>query len=99
MADILIRGMEIPTQDALLHIHADGRAVLYPFCVLDKVTECEAIELPPHGDLIDRDAVLSEDILQYVDTLRKAFGESYVDVLSVFKNAPVVIPADKEAGE
>ena len=87
MPDILIRGMEMPTQDALLHIHADGRAVFYPFCVLDEVTEYEAIELPPHGDLIDRDALY--DSVRLICTLPTDIPISNVIL------APVVIPAEE----
>ena len=101
VADFLIR-MDMPKSCGFCPVcqasYTDG-----DYCALkdNRYTEyqkrpdnCPLVELPTHGDLIDRDAALSEDILQYVDTLQKAFGESYVDVLDVFRNAPVVIPAE-----
>ena len=87
MPDILIRGMEMPTQDALLHIHADGRAVFYPFCVLDEVTEYEAIELPPHGRLID------------ADKFAEAKSVNNSAVIMDLAEAPTIVPASKEESE
>lgn len=56
MADILIRGMEMPTDCGKCFVGdrticADG---------------CPLVELPPHGDLIDRDA-LPQDRVEWED--------------------------------
>lgn len=99
MPDLLIRGMQMPTQDTLLHIHADGRAVFYPFCVLDKVTEYEAVELPPHGDLIDK-----EKLYDLVKQRGRNWAGEFCDFEchitgNDIQNAPVIIPASKEDAE
>ena len=69
MADILIRGMEMPTGCASCDFaiyHADSA---YHYCFwLKKVfikpdarlKDCPLNELPPHGDLIDRDALMAD---------------------------------------
>lgn len=54
---IYIKGMEMPKNcDALLHIHKDGKAVLYPFDGENQPTEYQALSVPKHGRLIDADA-------------------------------------------
>ena len=87
---VLIKGMEMPTNcDALLHIHSDGRAVLYPFGASGEVTEYQAIPVPPHGRLIDADALLKgceRTGNEYV-TREWAFSQSAIE------NAPTIIPA------
>ena len=58
MADILIRGMSMPPKgeyDCTIRVWSDGTAMLYGNT--DLIGGGELIELPPHGDLIDRDAL------------------------------------------
>ena len=65
MPDILIRGIKIPTsgQCLKLMIHCNGQVVIDRGTYWD---EAEAIELPEHGELIDRDA-LPEGRLEWED--------------------------------
>lgn len=61
MSDILIRGMEMPTgnDELRLIIHSNGQVII------DKKTyweEAEAVPVPEHGDLIDRDVLLDEQV-------------------------------------
>ena len=87
MPDILIRGVQFPTMKQAyktLIVSYDGKVYegVHPQPTAKKEEPiAEAIELPPHGDLIDRDAV---------DT-------SYSDpeVVETLFDAPVVIPAEE----
>ena len=59
MSDIIIKGMEMPTAEEKCKFcqPAPFRA---PFCVINGVChgvdDCPLVPVPPHGDLIDRDA-------------------------------------------
>ena len=86
MADILIRGIELPTAEEearLILITRTGRAI-------DML--CEEYEaIPDHGRLIDADAIRTD-----IDAQRP--GRCYEDAwaLTVIDNAPTIIPANKE---
>ena len=60
MSDVLIRGMKMPTSEEKCKFFqpAPFRA---PFCVINGVCNgidaCPLIEVPPHGRLIDADAM------------------------------------------
>lgn len=56
------------------------------------------VELPPHGDLIDRDAILQAERTKPIAKMMM-FGGSYVFDESAIYDAPVIIPADKEDTE
>ena len=62
MADILIKGMELP-KDKMEYLHLiiqDGKvhtAISCGHLTTDELNVATAIELPPHGDLIDRDKI------------------------------------------
>ena len=88
---VLIKGMEMPKScDALLHIHSDGRAVLYPFDGENEPHEYTAVPVPPHYDLIDHNAlkiaVMDCDAETRIDFLKNA--------MDCINKAPVVIPSD-----
>ena len=53
---ILIKGMEMPTGERPVHIeiHRDGTVLQWKFGESDEIIGT-AVEVPPHGDLIDRD--------------------------------------------
>ena len=62
----------------------------------------QAIPVPPHGRLIDADALCMKLKMMYT----KAFGEgntayhaAYRSLERVVSHEPTIIPADKEAGE
>ena len=50
--------------------------------------DCPLVELPPHGDLIDRDAV----------PLPAPIEDEYKYVHEIIKEAPVVVPAERREG-
>ena len=90
MADILIRGMEMPPTGNYFMMVENEPGIEPNVTVwkrqqngeLKHFSFCPLVELPEHGDLIDRDA-LPQDRVEWEDVV----------------NAPVVIPANKEAGE
>ena len=81
MADILIRGMEMPKKGNPLTvlIYPDGTATW-------KDREYKAIPVPPHGRLIDADALMNNiGDVPYKGTVRR-----------VLMSAPTIIEADLE---
>ena len=104
MPDILIRGMEMPENEPLrLVLNPNGQLFVDHGVTF---TEYEAVELPEHGDLIDRDEyVKSEcnscdgscecvecDCLNCEQSCR-------CDVIIDAMNAPVIVPSNKEKSE
>lgn len=70
--DILIKNMEMPVdcrycrfyrkqKDGINYCHAQRRAISGGIEVLDKIRKnCPLVALPEHGDLIDRDELLTD---------------------------------------
>lgn len=103
MADILIRGMEMPKGCAECKLNSDTICVLINGCIYDESNgsnrrpDCPLHELPEHGDLIDRDAFRAENEY-YLN--REFINPKYEDTLEdLLKDAPVVIPSNKEETE
>ena len=99
MSDILIKSMEMPTEDGRLciDIYPDGKVCI----ALD--LECKqvatAVPVPPHGRLIDADALCMKLKMMYA----KAFGEgntayhaAYRSLERVVSHEPTIIPAEEE---
>ena len=95
MADILIRGMEMPTGEPLrIVLNPNGQLFVDHGVTF---TEYEAIELPEHGDLIDRDAFREEN--EYY-LHREFINPKYEDTLDdLLKDAPIIVPSNKEETE
>lgn len=105
LTDILIRGMKMPEQGAKAviihsngHVYADTSDPLF----LHKIAD--VIELPEHGDLIDRGslkevwekelpALLGE---QYETADMGEIHKSYIEELGF---RPVIVPSNKEAAD
>ena len=97
MADILIRGMEMPRERDHLTITINADGTVQPLVDMYCPIIAHAIELPEHGDLIDRDAFRAENEY-YLN--REFINPKYEDTLDdLLKDAPVVIPANKEDAE
>lgn len=84
---LLIKGMKMPTEGRLMTIYKlQGKFYVSQNCEL-----CPLIELPDHGDLIERDA-LKDDM----DDKRDC--ETWIGIEECLKcadAAPVVIPAER----
>ena len=85
---VYIKGMEMPKQGMVVNIYADGRVANH-FDEFRK-TIGKAAPVPPHGRLIDADAIRAD-----IDEKRP--GRSYEDAwaLTVLDNAPTIIPAEE----
>lgn len=86
---VYIKGMEMPTKGyRLILVHADGT-------VQTTDGETTAISVPPHGDLIDRDA-LEQDAQKRLLICNKndnQFQRPY-EVIRAIALSPAVIPAE-----
>lgn len=98
MPDILIRGMELPTKGyKTIILHSNGR-VYEPTSeelIVNKIAD--ATELPPHGDLIDRDEAIS--VLKNIGSrdYRREKGTicDAIKMISHDQYVPVIISAEK----
>lgn len=87
---VYIKGMEMPTKGyRLILVHADGT-------VQTTDGETTAVPIPPHGDLIYRDA-LEQDAqkrLLICDKNDNQFQRPY-EVIRAIALAPTIIPAEE----
>ena len=89
MAGIYIRGLEIPKVPTRFIIFSDGRVENED----DPAYRYAAIQVPNHGDLIER--------RQLFDAVYKAYGIEADDsdcnvLMGIVNDATAVIPADRE---
>lgn len=89
MPDILIRGLSMPkeTGDLLcINIHPNGNVTIN--LDLECKPVAKAVELPPHGDLIDRDKIRYTEL----------YGGVEVTAANRIDSLPVVVPAERREG-
>lgn len=87
---ILIKGMEMPKDGETIGVYIDGRGKVYEWlrdAIRDEHSIADAIPVPPHGRLIDADALLGD------------LPVEYPSIVYAIETAPTIIPADKESGE
>ena len=93
MSNILIRGMKLPIfehQSWDIRHGADGK-----WYIVDTNAETsdgewhEIVPIPPHGDLIDRDALMKGEGRYII-----SFGKEGIDVAEI-NRAPTIIPASE----
>jgi len=103
---VYIKGMEMPTQCAgckfwtLIHYRGtiadicrvDDRRV-YPYA-RDK--DCPLIAIPPHGDLIDRDALIKDGWLSLHKEVMRMGGYAIHELPLKNPSIPVIIEAEGE---
>ena len=100
---ILIQGVRMPPDDRMdlvLHIRHDGTVL--------NTTLGKAIELPPHGRLIDADAIMDgwmnlREATKYGNKTKEELEHSYstmmmYEIAGAIEDAPTIIPADGGAG-
>ena len=89
---VLIKGMEMPTScRACMYSRTDIRNV--DWCVLtekDLPCDCPLIEIPPHGRLIDADALLQEH-----ERIVDSWGLAHIVSAQAVRNAPTIIEAEE----
>ena len=59
----------------------------------DRSEWCPLVEVPPHGDLVDRDALMTEIIDSDLDHLQR---DDWKEVIQIVSDADVVIEAEGE---
>ena len=100
---ILIKGMEMPKDySVIVKIFPDGRVGTIPYVQwfkVDLIPGTQAVPVPPHGRLIDKDALLvdtDEGVIMREENgeMVEVFGEE--KILAHIAFAPTIIPADKE---
>ena len=106
---ILIKGMEMPKNCFECFFHgvfpATGMGINQLYCTLsgfnivklsDPQPDCPLIEIPPHGDLIDRDAIYKaiNDARKEDPLLADVYVDDYVIVSEWLASAPTIIPAE-----
>ena len=57
----------------------------------------QAIELPPHGDLIDRDALIKDGWLNLHKQVMRMGGYAIHELPLKNPSIPVIVPAEEEA--
>ena len=90
--DVLIKGMEMPLPGTfnIIYIYSDGQVHMPSWGKgMTPTNGVKAIPIPPHGRLIDADAVTLEDgPYEYDDWCQWALRQ--------YQDAPTVIPASGE---
>lgn len=97
MADILIKNYEMPKSCIT------GKIPDYEYCPFfgscpkasakeERPSDCPLVELPEHGDLIDRNELLKFDNITYIDTGYWVTDYEAVKI-SVIKSARVIVEA------
>ena len=79
---VLIKGMEMPKTPLLVCIYPNG------ICSDEEGKTYRAVSVPPHGRLIDADALREE--------VKKHATPSDAWVFSLIRTAPTIIPSDKD---
>ena len=104
MADILICGIEMPTDEPLrIVLNPNGQLFVDHGLTF---TEYEAVELPEHGDLIDRDALFKQMGVTDMDCYKCEFGNhgfcgrgEFSAACEAIEDAPVIVQANNGESE
>lgn len=101
---VIIRGMKMPTERAWVdvRIFRDGTAIVTEERA--RRINRQAIELPPHGDLIDRDAFMKKDVpvngyWDENDGRFHCYPPTYMQAVDDIRAAPTIIPAEEGCAE
>lgn len=106
---IYIKGMNFPPEGCRVIIAVDGDGVVYRMringdYIFEQSDKREAIEIPPHGRLVDADAMAAKDDADYEDAMeciadvssRSIVCQLHYGVRKMIEEADTVIPADRE---
>lgn len=94
MSGVYIKGVKLPTireGQMVIRIEPSGKAdVQWSGMVGGEYTK--AVELPDHGDLIDKDKFYIDLMDRGVDQVQT---DDYTEICQAVYNAPVIIPAER----
>lgn len=95
MSDLLILGMEMPTEDEEIIIRIDSSGTVMTEYALP-ISGTKAIPVPPHGRLIGADALWVEinKICDRRDAGIIADLTCVQQILSALRHTPTIIPAE-----
>ena len=98
MSDILIKRMEMPRgrgeYELRLYVDSDGTCTVEGSYCSFEGEPFEAVPVPPHGRLIDADALINSMFDNLVEKTM-LFGGHYVYTEQEIENAPTIIPAEE----
>lgn len=107
---VYIKGMEMPTscsECAFCGYYGNGehmcdviqKAVEYESAKTSRLDGCPLIPVPPHGELIDRDEMFEEFVIEGQKSTRYKIGERWElngeEIRRVIANLPTVITAEE----
>lgn len=95
---VYIEGMEMPKNGSCIQIVIDDDGKVYPSvekCILKMDSIAKAVSVPPHGRLINADALGITDF--EIVMCNGDYKELAKMILEKIENAPTVIPASEEA--
>lgn len=93
---VLIKGIDLPKCGLYLDLVITADGVVRDYGIEDEQI-AEAIELPDHGDLIDREALMA----RYAEEVKPSNNSDFIrpprwnDAVQLTELAPVVIPAER----
>ena len=91
---VLIKGVEMPENGSCIQIVIDDDGKVYPSvekCILKMGSIAKAVPVPPHGDLIDRDALFKKCEFVCTDDDEDIRAVRY----SIIESAPTIILAEE----
>ena len=101
MGDILIKGMEMPKSCCECAIKSwDGEDDVCPFSGISALSigrqdDCPLVPVPPHGDLIDRDALIKDGWSNLHKEVIRMGGYAIHELPLKNPSIPVIIPAEE----
>lgn len=96
--DVLVKDIKMPSVGHIIIVFPSGRALEVSIDKTQNIyREAEAVELPPHGRLIDAGALMERFSYSPDDTLEDKYWIRAARRIII--EASTIIPADKEGEE
>lgn len=95
MSGIYIHGMDIPKHGSIVLVEVDENGDVYAAydSGITKLAQYKAVPVPPHGDLIDRDALRDNNCDAF--EINGADKTILAMDVSIIDDAPAIIPASE----
>lgn len=105
---VYIKGIEMPTRcgrcDMRISVYDDGMFDHYECCITaaiidnlgERMEDCPLVPIPPHGDLIDRDALIKDGWLNLHKEVMRMGGYAIHELPLKNPSIPVIIRAEGE---